>query len=94
MDAPAAAIRERHAYNLAGLSFTPVELGAAIARELPGFTLECAPDFRQAIAASWPGSIDDRAARQDWGWRPAYDLPALVQDMLLHLRPLLAAPSR
>ena len=87
MDAPAGSIRERHAYNLAGTSFTPVQIAAAIARRVPGFTLQCVPDFRQAIADSWPGSIDDSAAQQDWGWRPQFDLDALVADMLHHLRP-------
>ena len=97
MDAPAGSIRERHAYNLAGTSFTPVQIAAAIARRVPGFTLQCVPDFRQAIADSWPGSIDDSAAQQDWGWRPQFDLDALVADMLDHLRPRVtpvAAESR
>ena len=97
MDAPAGSIRERHAYNLAGTSFTPVQIAAAVARRVPGFTLQCVPDFRQAIADSWPGSIDDSAAQQDWGWRPQFDLDALVADMLDHLRPRVtpvAAESR
>lgn len=86
MDAPACAVRERQSYNLAGISFTPQQLAAAIARQLPGFTLDCAPDYRQAIADSWPGSIDDSAAQRDWGWRAQYDLDAMVADMLLNLR--------
>lgn len=89
MDAPPPVIRERHAYNLAGLSVTPVQMAAAIARRLPGFTMQCAPDFRQAIADSWPRSIDDSAAQADWGWQPQYDLEAIVVDMLDNLRPLL-----
>ena len=91
MDAPAASIRERHAYNLAGLSVTPAQIAAAIARRLPGFALQCAPDFRQAIADSWPRSIDDSAAQADWGWQPQFDLDAMVADMLDKLQPLLAA---
>mgnify|MGYP003332946376 FL=1 len=87
MDAPAEQVRERHSYNLAGVSFTPAELAAEIARQRPGFTIDYAPDFRQAIADSWPRSIDDQAARADWGWRPDYDLPALCADMLRHLAP-------
>ena len=87
MDAPAEQVRERHSYNLAGVSFTPAELAAEIARQRPGFTIDYAPDFRQAIADSWPRSIDDQAARADWGWRPEYDLPALCADMLRHLAP-------
>ncbi len=90
MEAPAASVRERQSYNLAGISFTPVQMAAAIARQLPGFGLQCEPDFRQAIADSWPRSIDDSAARADWGWRPHYDLDAMVADMLANLRQMLA----
>ena len=90
MEAPAASVRERQSYNLAGISFTPVQMAAAIARQLPGFGLQCEPDFRQAIADSWPRSIADSAARADWGWRPHYDLDAMVADMLANLRQMLA----
>jgi nucleoside-diphosphate-sugar epimerase len=89
MEAPAEAIRERGSYNLAGVSFTPAEIAAAIRAEIPGFEISYAPDFRQAIAASWPRSIDDRQAQADWGWKLAYDLRAMVGDMLKELRPLL-----
>jgi nucleoside-diphosphate-sugar epimerase len=91
MDAPAPCVRERQSYNLAGISFTPVQIAAAIARQVPEFTLRCEPDFRQAIADSWPRSIDDSAAQADWGWRPRYDLDAMVDDMLANLRRELAA---
>ncbi len=91
MDAPADAITERGSYNLAGCSFTPAEIAAEIARLVPGFTLDCAPDFRQAIADSWPQAIDDSLARRDWGWAPHYDLRAMVAEMLAELRPRLAA---
>ncbi len=94
MDAPSDQVRQRGAYNLAGLSFTPAQIAQAIARELPGFGIDYAPDFRQAIANSWPQSIDDRQAQQDWGWKAQYDLDALVHDMLAHLRALLLAPQR
>ena len=87
MDAPPAQVLERHAYNLAGISFTPLEIAAAIRQRLPAFEMDCEPDFRQAIAASWPQSIDDSAAQRDWGWRPRYDLQAMVDDMLANLRP-------
>lgn len=70
------------AYNLAGISFTPAQIAEAIRAERPGFTIDYAPDFRQAIADSWPRSLDDRAAREDWGWQPRYDLQALVREML------------
>jgi nucleoside-diphosphate-sugar epimerase len=86
MEAPATAIKIRNSYNLAGLSFTPAELADAITDHLPGFRITFAPDRRQAIADSWPGSIDDSAARQDWGWRPAYGLEAMVACMLLDIQ--------
>ena len=90
MDAPAASVHERSAYNLAGLSFTPAQIAQAIGRSVPGFTIDYAPDFRQAIADSWPQSIDDQAAQKDWGWQAAFDLDAMVNDMLTHLRPRIA----
>ena len=61
------------------------ELAAAIAQRMPGFTMDYAPDFRQAIANSWPQRIDDAEARRDWGWSPRYDLDALVDDMMAHI---------
>jgi len=82
MDAPAAQVRERGSYNLAGVSFTPAEIGACIRQQLPGFAMDHAPDFRQGIADSWPRSIDDSAARRDWGWAARYDLQAIVAEML------------
>ncbi|MCE2657537.1 MAG: NAD-dependent epimerase/dehydratase family protein [Rubrivivax sp.] len=91
MEAPAEQVRERQSYNLAGVSFTPAQIAAAIRRRLPGFALSSEPDFRQAIADSWPASIDDSAARRDWGWSPAYDLQAMVDDMLGQLQRVLGA---
>jgi nucleoside-diphosphate-sugar epimerase len=90
MEAPAASVRERQSYNLAGISFTPVQIAAAITRRVAGFSLQCEPDFRQVIANSWPRSIDDSAAQADWGWQPRYDLDAMVADMLANLRQVLA----
>jgi nucleoside-diphosphate-sugar epimerase len=89
MQAPAECVRERHSYNLAGISFTPLQIAAAIRERMPQFTMDCVPDFRQAIAASWPHSIDDGAAQRDWGWRARYDLGAMVDAMLDNLRPTL-----
>ncbi len=86
MDAPADQILERGSYNLAGISFTPLEIAAAIERHIPGFAVDYEPDFRQEIADSWPRSIDDEAARRDWGWKAQFDLDAIVQDMLTNLR--------
>ncbi len=82
MEAPAETIRERGSYNLAGVSFTPAQIAASIRRHLPHFTIEYAPDFRQAIAASWPKSIDDTSAQTDWQWRAEFDLDRMVDDML------------
>ncbi|MFG6449699.1 NAD-dependent epimerase/dehydratase family protein [Roseateles sp. BYS180W] len=89
MHAPAQHIAERGSYNLAGCSFTPAEIAAEIRKHIPEFEISYAPDFRQSIAASWPQSIDDSVAARDWGWKPQYDLSAMVQDMLQNLRPLL-----
>jgi nucleoside-diphosphate-sugar epimerase len=101
MEAPAESVHERASYNLAGLSFTPREITDEIARHVEGFVLSCAPDFRQAIADSWPQVIDDAQARADWGWAAKFDLPTMVQDMLRNLRataatvaPQATTPSR
>jgi len=85
MEAPAERIRVRTSYNLAGMSFSPAELADAIRQHIPEFQVQFAPDFRQAIAESWPASIDDTEARNDWGWQPAYDLEAMTRDMIKHL---------
>lgn len=87
MEAPADRIQERGSYNLAGCDFTPEEIAAEIRCHVPGFQIDYAPDFRQGIAASWPCSIDDSVAREHWGWRARFDLPAMVSEMLTHLRP-------
>lgn len=86
MEAPAEKVKERTSYNLSGCSFAPEEIAREVARHVPGFKMEYAPDHRQAIADSWPRSIDDSAAKRDWGWQPAFDLQAMVDDMFLNLR--------
>jgi len=91
MEAPADEVKQRGSYNLAGVSFTPDEIAAAIKKRIPEFEVAFAPDFRQAIAASWPQRIDDREAQGDWGWKLQYDLDAMVDDMLTNLRPLVKA---
>lgn len=82
MDAHPDQLTVRTSYNLAGLSFTPAEIAEAIRKRIPEFRISYAPDFRQQIAESWPGSIDDRTARQDWGWKPRFDLETMVHEML------------
>ena len=86
MQADASLIKVRSSYNLAGFSFTPDELAAEIKKHLPGFSITYKPDFRQAIADSWPASIDDSQAKADWGWSPAFDLAKMTSDMLHHLK--------
>ncbi|MGN6637449.1 MAG: NAD-dependent epimerase, partial [Mucilaginibacter sp.] len=86
MDAPAEKLTVRSSYNLAGISFTPAQLANEIRKEMSGFDISYTDnDPRQAIADSWPKSIDDSYAENDWGWRPEFDLPKMVSDMLLNL---------
>ncbi|MFN7117007.1 MAG: NAD-dependent epimerase/dehydratase family protein [Saprospiraceae bacterium] len=85
MAAPAEQIKVRTSYNIAGMSFTPDEVYKAIQQQVPDFQITYAPDFRQAIADSWPYSIDDSPAREDWHWQPEYDLESMTKDMLVHL---------
>ncbi|MFC5410101.1 NAD-dependent epimerase/dehydratase family protein [Larkinella bovis] len=85
MEAPENRISVRTSYNLAGMSFTPAELTASIQTYFPDFVVRYKPDFRQAIADSWPRTIDDSVARQDWGWKPEYDLPHMTQEMITQL---------
>lgn len=72
-------------YNLAGVSFSPKEIAAEIKKHLPEFTITYAPDYRQKLAESWPASINDQQARDDWGWKSEYDLPQLVSKMLKNI---------
>ena len=82
MDAPLESLKHHADFNLAAISFNPAELAAEIRKHMPGFKITYEPDRRQAIADSWPMSIDDSAARREWGWKPGYDLPTMVEDML------------
>jgi nucleoside-diphosphate-sugar epimerase len=86
MDAPANQISVRTSYNVAGMSFSPKEIAASIQGYIPDFSITYKPDSRQAIADSWPQSIDDSVANKDWGWKPQYDLSLMTKDMLNNLR--------
>jgi len=90
MDAPAEQISIRSSYNLAGISFTPEQLAAEIKKLIPKFEISYSEnDPRQAIANSWPKSIDDSYAQNDWGWKLEYDLPKMVADMLTNLKTII-----
>jgi nucleoside-diphosphate-sugar epimerase len=83
MEADGAQLIHRNGYNITAMSFAPEELAAAIKRRIPDFVMQYKVDpVRQAIAESWPRHMDDSAARTEWGWRPDYDLEAMVDDML------------
>ncbi len=86
MQAPAENIKIRSSYNLAAMSFTPTQIAAEIKKHIPEFEISYNPDFRQKIADSWPASIDDSSAREDWGWKHQYDLESMTVDMLEHLK--------
>jgi len=87
MDAPAEQLRIRSSYNLTGMSFTPEELSREIQKHIPNFRISYKEnDPRQAIADSWPSSINDDFAREDWGWAPHFSLETLTSDMLNHLK--------
>jgi nucleoside-diphosphate-sugar epimerase len=86
MDADAAALSVRDSYNVGAFSFSPEELAASLQRHVPTFSCTYAPDERQEIADAWPSSVDDTTAHADWGWAPEYDLDAMTEDMLYHLR--------
>jgi nucleoside-diphosphate-sugar epimerase len=85
MEAPAEKIKVRTSYNLSGMSFSPLEIGDEIRKHIPGFLLDFKPDYRQQIADSWPKSIDDSKASEDWGWKPEFDLARMTADMLMNL---------
>jgi nucleoside-diphosphate-sugar epimerase len=86
MEAPAEKISVRTSYNLAGMSFSPEEIGNEVKKHVPEFTMTYKPDYRQQIANSWPQSIDDSVAKKDWGWKPEYDLEKMTADMFQNLQ--------
>ena len=85
MEAPEEKIKIRTSYNISGMSFSPKQIAAEIKKHIPEFVVSYNPDYRQQIANSWPQSIDDSVARNDWGWKEDYDLPAMTTDMLVNL---------
>ena len=86
MEAPAEKVRVRTSYNVSAMSFCPAQLAATIKKRLPEFTISYQPDFRQAIADSWPKSIDDNEARRDWGWQHRFGLEEMTADILKNLQ--------
>lgn len=86
MEAPEEKISVRTSYNLSALSFSPKDLASEIKKHVSGLTVGYKPDYRQAIAESWPQSIDDSVARRDWGWKEEYDLSAMTRDMIDNLK--------
>jgi threonine 3-dehydrogenase len=88
-DADGSRLKHR-VFNVNSISFSAGELAESIRAVIPGFTCAYKPDYRQAIADSWPRSLDDSAAREEWNWKPAYDLPKMTEDMIKRLRQKLA----
>jgi hypothetical protein len=82
MEADSSRLSLRSSYNIAGISFTPKEIAAEIKKHIPDFEITYKPDFRQAIADSWPARINDEVAKKDWGLNYCYDLPAMTEVML------------
>ena len=87
MHADPGKIKMRMSYNLAAMSFAPEEIADSIKEHIPDFQIAYNPDYRQAIADTWPAVIDDSLAREHWGWKPAYDLEAMTKDMLENIAP-------
>jgi nucleoside-diphosphate-sugar epimerase len=86
MESPSENIKVRSSYNLAGMNFTPEQMAQSITKYIPGFTISYAPDFRQEIADSWPSSIDDSLAEEQWGWTPKFNLDQTTKEMLENLQ--------
>jgi nucleoside-diphosphate-sugar epimerase len=94
-EAEFAQLRHHADFNVAAMSFTPAELAAAIRKRIPEFEMDYEIDpLRQAIADSWPRSLDDSAARREWGWNPEYDIDGMVDDMLDKMRRKLQAAGQ
>lgn len=89
MQAPAEKVKNRSSYNVSAISFSPKEIIASIQKHIPAFSATYKTDFRQAIADSWPDSIDDTEARNDWAWNPSFDLDSMTSDILTNLPAIL-----
>jgi nucleoside-diphosphate-sugar epimerase len=85
MDAPSERITIRTSYNLGATSFTPAQMAESIRGHIPDFKISYKPDYRQEIADTWPESINDSKAREDWGWEPRYGLEDITTEMLARL---------
>jgi nucleoside-diphosphate-sugar epimerase len=86
MESPTEQVKIRSSYNLAGVSFTPKQIAVEVSKHIPNFEMTYNPDFRQAIADSWPSSIDDSYAQKDWGWELKYNLEKMTTDMIINLK--------
>ena len=82
LQADLATLKHHSDFNVGAMSFSVKELAESIKKYMPNFQIEYKPDYRQAIADSWPNAVDDSAARKEWGWKPSYDLDTMTQDML------------
>lgn len=82
MHADSLKLSVRTSYNISSVSFAPTDISESIKKRIPGFDIIYKPDYRQTIADSWPDSIDDSAARADWGWKPQYNLEKIIDEMI------------
>ena len=90
MEADSSKLKHRNAFNVSAMSFAPEDISAEVRKLIPDFTMDYEVDpLRQSIADSWPNSMDDSAAREEWGWQPDYDLPRMCEDMIAKLTPKL-----
>jgi len=86
MEAPFDTLKHHGDFNVGSMSFSVTELADSIRKHMPEFSITYSPDDRQAIADSWPESVDDTAARKEWGWNPSFDLESMTRDMLENLK--------
>lgn len=94
MQVDSTSIKIRSSYNIAGTSFSPNEISSELKKFIPDFKISYSPDYRQDIASSWPQSVDDSHAKQDWNWKPDYNLAELTQIMFTHLEQLLPLENK